>query len=408
MSAIRDPSEVGDRFAHNSANVEDWRVNPGDWIALCRRVEFHPVVGYGCNVKPADPRRGSYNRGEAWNSLLFLAAFKPGQVNNRGQVMSLDVGQLIGARAFLAERWNWTEKAVRVFLETLQREGMITVGAGQSDSESKGQSNRGGKYQPASVITISNYTRFQLLENELDKFVAGLKGPVRGQLTDDFGASDGAGDRADKRASEQSSKPKKKQATTLLPPVSGASVAASTRANAGASDFAVEGPENTISNSKKEEGTSLAASSFKTETVELVERGVRGESVQSSALSSVDQEGATAPAAKSKRGTRLPETWFLPKAWGEWARENFRITDDQIRREAESFKDYWLSRTGQIAVKADWFATWRNWIRKGFGKLERPKAASTAIEPSPPKFDAAKHFRAQMEAEGADFRPGEE
>jgi hypothetical protein len=31
------------------------------------------------------------------------------------------------------------------------------------------------------------------------------------------------------------------------------------------------------------------------------------------------------------------------------------------------FKDHWAAQAGRAGVKADWFATWRNWVRK-----ERP------------------------------------
>lgn len=68
-----------------------------------------------------------------------------------------------------------------------------------------------------------------------------------------------------------------------------------------------------------------------------------------------------APPAK-KRASRLPETWSLPRAWGQWAvSEGF--TEAVIRSEAEKFRDYWISKPGKAATKLDWFATWRNWIR---------------------------------------------
>jgi len=31
------------------------------------------------------------------------------------------------------------------------------------------------------------------------------------------------------------------------------------------------------------------------------------------------------------------------------------------------FHDYWVAQTGQKAIKADWIATWRNWLRRDFG-----------------------------------------
>jgi hypothetical protein len=57
---------------------------------------------------------------------------------------------------------------------------------------------------------------------------------------------------------------------------------------------------------------------------------------------------------------------LLPKAWGEWAlSERPDLNADQVRKIADEFKDYWLSIANQAKAKrADWEATWRNWIRK--------------------------------------------
>jgi hypothetical protein len=68
---------------------------------------------------------------------------------------------------------------------------------------------------------------------------------------------------------------------------------------------------------------------------------------------------------RQPRGTKLPDTWVLPKAWGEWALgERHEFTVDQIRKEAEKFKDHWIANANQRnGKKADWLAAWRNWFR---------------------------------------------
>ena len=64
------------------------------------------------------------------------------------------------------------------------------------------------------------------------------------------------------------------------------------------------------------------------------------------------------------RGTRLPSTWTLPKAWAEWAlHQQPTWTADHVRFVADKFRDHWAALPGQRAVKADWLATWRNWCR---------------------------------------------
>lgn len=77
-----------------------------------------------------------------------------------------------------------------------------------------------------------------------------------------------------------------------------------------------------------------------------------------------DDSGAAAPPIPSKRGSRLPEDWVLPKAWGDWALAEFSAwTEETVRLEASKFSDYWQSKSGTGAAKLDWLKTWRNWCR---------------------------------------------
>jgi hypothetical protein len=63
------------------------------------------------------------------------------------------------------------------------------------------------------------------------------------------------------------------------------------------------------------------------------------------------------------KGTRLPDDWELPLEWGEWALgEGYK--KDQILQIAAEFKDFWIAKSGKDAVKANWFSTWKNWIRR--------------------------------------------
>lgn len=74
---------------------------------------------------------------------------------------------------------------------------------------------------------------------------------------------------------------------------------------------------------------------------------------------------ASAKSTDKQNGTRLPEDWVLPKSWGEWAlgeRPDFNVND--IRKMADTFKDHWLANANRReGKKADWQATWRNWVR---------------------------------------------
>ena len=86
-----------------------------------------------------------------------------------------------------------------------------------------------------------------------------------------------------------------------------------------------------------------------------------------SSLSSWDGEKAPREVAqKRKRGTRLPEDWWLRgecESWGDWAVKEFGWDRDRVISTADKFKDYWLSIPGERGVKLDWKRTWRNWCR---------------------------------------------
>lgn len=62
------------------------------------------------------------------------------------------------------------------------------------------------------------------------------------------------------------------------------------------------------------------------------------------------------------RGTRLPADW-VPESWPGPDDDPRTVLTLELQ-ELPKFRDYWISQPGQKGVKADWNATWRNWIRK--------------------------------------------
>jgi DNA-binding transcriptional ArsR family regulator len=79
-----------------------------------------------------------------------------------------------------------------------------------------------------------------------------------------------------------------------------------------------------------------------------------------------DEAPADIPSKPKKtpsRGTRLSAEWYLPKAWGDWALDA-GASMEMVRLESDVFKDHWLAKSGKDGTKADWLATWRNWIRR--------------------------------------------
>lgn len=108
--------------------------------------------------------------------------------------------------------------------------------------------------------------------------------------------------------------------------------------------------------------------------------GGAGGDVPDVAGSHVVADAPTAPAkAKPKHkaiGTRLPDGWFPSRTPGN---ENAEAGHDQawLQRELDRFRDYWAAQPGQRGRKADWDATWRNWVRKADDMGEaRPRSRS--------------------------------
>lgn len=73
----------------------------------------------------------------------------------------------------------------------------------------------------------------------------------------------------------------------------------------------------------------------------------------------------------SARGSRLPADWQLPKAWGDWAAAE-GLAVGEVQRQADIFRDYWLSVPSAKGAKANWELTWRNWVRKALSD-QKPK-----------------------------------
>ena len=108
----------------------------------------------------------------------------------------------------------------------------------------------------------------------------------------------------------------------------------------------------------------------------------------SPAADALSEQVASQPSKASRTSaTRLPADWRLPKSWGQWAlEERPDLSADDVRREAEIFTDYWHAKAGADARKANWEATWRNWVRRADGRGATPRrgAGGQAIDPHAP------------------------
>lgn len=93
------------------------------------------------------------------------------------------------------------------------------------------------------------------------------------------------------------------------------------------------------------------------------------------------------PRSLPTRGTRIPEPFVVTNELAAWYRANIGSAVDG-RTEHEKFVDYWRAKTGQAAVKKDWPATWRNWMRTALERSGRRGPSSTQ-PPSAPRYPTA-------------------
>ncbi|RII84362.1 helix-turn-helix domain-containing protein [Neopusillimonas maritima] len=114
-----------------------------------------------------------------------------------------------------------------------------------------------------------------------------------------------------------------------------------------------------------------AVPSFPTDKVDKVDRVVRVNKSES---------------VKQDRGTRIPNDWEPSEKLREFALEkNPAWSEQDLREEAEKFRDYWVAAPGSKAVKKDWDATWRNWIRNA-AQFARERGQSSIVSQKDDRF----------------------
>lgn len=62
-----------------------------------------------------------------------------------------------------------------------------------------------------------------------------------------------------------------------------------------------------------------------------------------------------------RRPVRLKEDWVIPGPWIAWAMR-YGMGEQRARLEAEKMRDWSLS--SPKGAMLDWFAAWRNWVRR--------------------------------------------
>ncbi|AQX19765.1 hypothetical protein [Bartonella sp. WD16.2] len=138
---------------------------------------------------------------------------------------------------------------------------------------------------------------------------------------------------------------------------------------------------NTIVLSKKEIASENLATEVSVQdetTDDAVEQHLDHDTSSSENQSPVSQQKSTEKKTKrsgDRRGCRLPHD-FEPNL--QYAIDR-GLTHDEALLEFEKFKNYWLAKSGQGAIKKDWQLTWYNWVISDYGlvaqkaKLEKEK-----------------------------------
>lgn len=64
---------------------------------------------------------------------------------------------------------------------------------------------------------------------------------------------------------------------------------------------------------------------------------------------------------ESTKGSRLSQDWVIPDEYIKFCQTERPELDAVLV--GNTFKDFWISKSGSGATKLNWFATWRNWVR---------------------------------------------
>lgn len=101
-----------------------------------------------------------------------------------------------------------------------------------------------------------------------------------------------------------------------------------------------------------------------------------------------EKEEAIASSKKpDAKGSRLPPDWELPDDWltdasGLAFKANQPTNPQEIRNEADKFRDYWTAKPGAAGRKLDWRGTWRNWFRSYLDRRPKPRNAPGSYGPT--------------------------
>ena len=113
------------------------------------------------------------------------------------------------------------------------------------------------------------------------------------------------------------------------------------------------------------------------------------------------------PKPENKKGSRITFTELTDELREQANKVRPDLSPDQIAFEFDCFLDYWRAKAGAGAVKRDWPATWRNWIRRsnqfGANGGHRPVTQAQAVDEFKRAAGSTRKPEEEEEAEAAEL-----
>ncbi len=101
------------------------------WVSVHRQIQDHWLW----EDKP-------FSQGQAWIDLIMLANYENKKMPYKGEVITCERGTVNLSISYLANRWGWSRKRAKNFLNLLESDGMVSTNATTHRT----------------VITIENYS----------------------------------------------------------------------------------------------------------------------------------------------------------------------------------------------------------------------------------------------------------
>lgn len=85
------------------------------WIKLHRKIQDHWIY----------QEKRKFSRYEAWLDMIMMANHKGNRFLHGSELVEVERGQFITSELKLMDRWDWGKNKLRLFLDLLEKDGMI-------------------------------------------------------------------------------------------------------------------------------------------------------------------------------------------------------------------------------------------------------------------------------------------